>query len=103
MPGKERLQAVMGRLLYQTNVDAEGYPNGLAMWEELPPEERYRYAAMAVLFAEKLVAEGIATIGHDFKLEGQWGNGDCARLFQFLQEAAGPGAVETSNLPPAKA
>lgn len=79
----------VGQIYYNAVVDSEGYPNGLAGWTDLTPQDQYFYSALGVMFLERLQAQKYVSFDSS-KLglgpSASWDSGDCKELFDLLKE-----------------
>lgn len=75
-----------GRVFYHSNVDAQGYPNGMAYWEEMNPNEKYWWCMLALGVLEDQEKVGFCQVDPDLKLgkDDRYGEGVCAEVNQFL-------------------
>lgn len=85
---KTKTNALIGRLMYRTQTDAAGYPNGMPYWPEMPANNKYFYAAMGVQFIEMLAEKGLITINRPlgFGDNAMAGQGECQALVDFYTE-----------------
>jgi len=78
--------ADLGRLMYQVETDAAGYPNGMPYWPEMPINDQYYYSVNAITLLEYAKARGLITFVKDFGLrKSSWGEGDCKALVEELE------------------
>lgn len=81
----------IGRLYYQEIVDSQGYPNGMAFWEDMTPSAKYHYALTGIGFLEAMVEDSVVSPLVEFGVEGSvWGKGHCAALMEYIEERAEP-------------
>lgn len=93
---KAEVNADIGRIFYQAETDAAGYPNGMPYWPEMKSGDKYYYALLALDFLDKLQRAGFTiAYEHPFGLDEKsvFGEGDCKDLMEELDRRA-PGELE---------
>lgn len=85
---KEKVNYELGRVLYHSIVDANGYPNGLPYWEEMEPAQKYHYCALAIDFLEKSEPVVHVAAGYGFEERPEFGEGECKSLMDYIEERA---------------
>lgn len=87
----ERLKAEvnyrLGRILYHSIVDAQGYPNGMPYWEEMKADDKYYYCLLAIDFMDKGLPEVVNRCGtYGLGENVNYGEGGCKDLMDYINE-----------------
>jgi len=81
---RAELNAKVGRIYYQSLTDAEGYPNGMALWSELSARDRYFFTVTALSFLEYLNSAKIDVEKVGIRKPAIYGEGDCKALLDYF-------------------